>query len=156
MPGRRPKPTRMKQLAGKPGHRRLPRNEPKPRSGVPLPPASVLEDQIALLEWNRIVPELLAMRVLARVHMAALAAYCNSFSEWQQAEKAIRKHGRFFTTDKGDVKKHPAVTVSNHAKAHLRAFMVEFGITPAAQSRINASSSEETDKQAKAKRFFGD
>ena len=146
----------MKRLAGNPGRRRLPKNEPKPAPGVPLPPASVLEDQIALLEWNRIVPMLLKMGVLAKVHMAALAAYCNSFSQWQRAEEAIRKHGTFFSNDKGDVKKHPAVTIGNHAKAHLRAFMIEFGITPAAQSRINASSSEETDKQTKAKRFFGD
>ena len=156
MRGRKSKPTRLKQLAGKPGHRRLPKNEPKPEPGIPAPPISVEEDRIALLEWNRIVPLLARMRILSRIHMAALAAYCMSFSEWQRAEKDIRKNGLILQDALDSVKRNPAVVVSNHAKAHMRAFLVEFGLTPSAQSRINVSSSEETDKQAKAKRFFGD
>ena len=145
----------MKKLAGKPGHRRLPKHEAKAEPGIPSPPLSVEKDDVALLEWNRVVALLARMGVLARVHMAALGAYCNSFSEWQRAEKEIRDNGLTSVDGNGVRRKNPAVTVSNHAKAHMRGFMVEFGMTPSAQSRINAKSSEESEKETRLRKYLG-
>ena len=150
-----PKPTALKRLAGNPGHRPLNMNEPHPPAGVPPCPESVLADPIAKAEWDRVVPELLGMRVLSEVHMAALGAYCNSFSEWQRAEEILRRDGRTYKLPNGTVCKHPAVGIAQQAKMMVRAFAAEFGMTPASRSRLHVTIPDDQESK-KARRFFGD
>ncbi len=150
-----PKPTALKRLAGNPGHRPLNKNEPRFPAGVPPCPKSVLADPIAKAEWDRVVPELLRMRVLSEVHMAALGAYCNSFSEWQRAEEILRRGGRTYTNSNGTVCAHPAVSIVNQAKAQVRVWAAEFGMTPASSSRLGVSVPDDQESE-KARRFFGD
>ena len=52
MAGRKPKPTKLKLLAGNPGGRPLPENEPQPDPAIPDPP-DWMEGE-ALAEWRRI------------------------------------------------------------------------------------------------------
>lgn len=137
MAGRRPKPTAMKLLAGNPGHRPLNTNEPKP-SGTPTCPRHL--DADAKKEWHRISAELIAMGMLTIVDRAALAGYCASWSRWIKAEQQIEKYGMVVKSPKsGFPIQNPYVGISNTAMDSMRKFLVEFGMTPAARSRVNAT-----------------
>src|SRR5690606_26210093 len=89
--GRKPTPTHLKVLRGNPGKRPLPANEPQPKPKAPPCPAHL--DAEAKREWRRMVKELEPLGLLTKIDRAALAAYCQAWSRWVQAEEMIRKTG---------------------------------------------------------------
>src|SRR5712691_8892206 len=91
MRGRRPKPTRLKMLTGNPGKRPLNGNEPRPAPAVPECPTEL--GPVARTEWNRLVGELSALRLLTNLDRAALAAYCGAYALWAEATAQIQKYG---------------------------------------------------------------
>ncbi|HEX3998248.1 MAG TPA: phage terminase small subunit P27 family [Pirellulales bacterium] len=138
MRGRKPKPTVLKLLDGNPGKRTINDREPGTLAGVPEPPDGL--DDEALLEWNRIVPELREMGVLSRADRAALAAYCTAWGRWRNAEAQVKKHGPIVKSpDKGFPMKSPYLTIADQAVETMRKFLVEFGLTPSSRSRIRIS-----------------
>jgi len=129
-------------------------DEPKPEVIRPSCPAWLAKE--GKREWRRISKELEALGLLTRVDRAALAAYCQCYARWVEAEAALVKQGGGMTltctTDKGNLIQHPAVGIANKAMAEMRSFLTEFGMTPAARTRINAKPLE--DKGAKTKEFL--
>jgi P27 family predicted phage terminase small subunit len=133
--GRPRKPTNLKVLEGNPGKRPLPENEPKP---VPIaPPCPAHLDSRAKKEWKRITPELEHLGLLTRIDMAALAAYCQAYSRWIEAEKMIRKHGMLVKNQKGYPVVSPYMAIINKSLEQMKSYLTEFGLTPASRSRID-------------------
>jgi P27 family predicted phage terminase small subunit len=133
-PGRRPTPTSTKILNGNPGHRGINRNEPK-FTGTPTCPKHL--DKDAKTEWKRIAPVLTSSGLLTSADRAALSAYCAAWSRWLNAELSIQKFGAVIKSPKsGFPIQNPYVGVANTALTQMRAFLIEFGMTPAARSRI--------------------
>jgi P27 family predicted phage terminase small subunit len=132
--GRIPKPTALKLLEGNPGHRPLNRSEPKPRPIAPKCPTWL--DADAKREWRRVAPELERLGLLTGIDMAALAAYCQSYSEWKRYTAVIEKEGSTFTTDTGQIRARPEVAMGRKALADVRAWAIEFGLTPSARARM--------------------
>ena len=87
MRGRRPTPTRLKLLTGNPGKRPLNEDEPRPESAVPECPPEL--SPTARKEWDRLVGELGALRMLTNLDRAALAAYCGAYALWAEAMEAL-------------------------------------------------------------------
>jgi len=138
MRGRKPKPTYLKVLDGNPGKRPLNDREPVPTQGVPPRPDWL--DEEARTEWERIVPELAAMGLMARADRAALAAYCTAWSRWVAAEAQVRKYGTIVKSpEKGFPMKSPYLCVADQALETMRKLMVEFGLTPSSRSRIRVA-----------------
>ena len=143
--GPAPKPVKLKILASNPG-KRVVNSTPGgtfPR-GVPNCPSWLSRE--AKAEWRRIVPELDAAELLAVVDRAALAAYCQAWAELQINTATIEKDGRIveepIQSAGGEVigqrlKPHPAVRLQRDAFARVRSFLIEFGLSPAARSRVN-------------------
>ena len=134
-----PKPTRLKLLEGNPGKRALNRREPQPRQITPRCPPWLSNKAKAV--WRRMVPELRAMGVLTAVDGEALAAFCQTYMRWRQAEEFLDKHGTTYPLrdDKGNVRclqQFPQVAISRNMLLALKAFYGEFGMTPASRSRI--------------------
>ena len=94
----------------------------------------------ALAEWQRVAPRLAERGILAEVDRATLAAYCQSWGRWLEAERLISAEGAFYTvtTKAGEeiIRKHPAVLVADQEQKHLRAFAGLFGLTPADRPRV--------------------
>ena len=155
-PGRPRKPTGLHVIDGTARKDRMLPNEPKPEPVRPSCPTWLAKE--AKREWRRIAAELESLGLLTRVDRAALAAYCQCYARWVEAEAELvpfSGDGRMqltTTTDKGNVIQHPAVGIANKAMAEMRAFLTEFGMTPAARTRINAKPRE--DKGAKTKDFL--
>lgn len=150
--GRRPLPTAVKKLRGNPGKRALNAAEPAPPVGVPQMPKGL--GKVAAAEWRSIVPDLIQLGVLTKVDGKALAAYCHAFARWFQAEREVERHGiiveepiLLMGEETGFVrlKKNPACNVSETAMKIMKSFLVEFGMTPAARSRVRIDKPKEAD-----------
>jgi P27 family predicted phage terminase small subunit len=142
MSGRRPKPTKLKEITGNPGKRALNKSEPRP-SGVPTCPRWIIGD--ARKEWNRISKELIAIGLLTSVDRAALAAYCVSYGRWSEAEQRIQKTGLLIKSPTGNVQKNPLVLIAEESMRLMRGFLGEFGMTPSSRSRISTTPQEVED-----------
>lgn len=156
--GRKPKPTHLKLVTGNPGKRSLPKREAKTKPALPKPPPFLTAD--AVEEWNRIARQLFNLGVLAEIDRAALAAYCQAYGRWAQAEKALkqmaeRDHltgGLMIKTSNGNAIQNPLVGTANKAASDMMRYAAEFGMTPSARSRITATPPEQEDRDE----FFGD
>lgn len=143
--GRPPKPTAMKELAGNPGKRALNKTEPKPK--VKRPPCPGHLQGEARKEWNRITKQLVALGILTEVDRAALAAYCQCWARWVEAEDAMREPGFLMitTTDNGYPVVSPWLNVANAAMKQMLRFLTEFGMTPSSRSRVTVEKEPEAD-----------
>lgn len=139
-----PKPTRLKILEGNKGKRRLNDREPMPKRGRPVCPSWL--DVAAKAKWRALVPELDRLGLLTIVDGDTLAAYCQSFAEFQAATKILKKEGRVFKTATGYMAPHPAISMQRSALQHIRAFAALFGLDPADRGRMSTPvKSDETD-----------
>ena len=141
--GRPPKPTRLKQLQGNPGKRPLNKREPHPESGAPTRPEWLLPE--AKREWNRVVPELERMGLLAKIDRAMLAGYCQCWGMYVEALKDIEKNGTTFVTDKGYEGPRPSVGIATKMLSQIATFSAKFGFTPSDRSRIAVPPASEAD-----------
>jgi P27 family predicted phage terminase small subunit len=146
MRGRKPKPTKLKLVNGNPGHRPLNRNEPEPEALTPDPPAHL--SAIAVEEWNRITAELEKLKLISSIDRAALAAYCQCYARWVEAETYIEFHGLTITTTLGNSIANPAVGIANTAMKLMGKFLVEFGMTPSSRTRLSVSKGKDQSKWA--------
>lgn len=143
MRGRRPTPTRLKVLAGNPGKRPLNTNEPKPEVAIPECPIEL--GPVARKEWERLVSELAALRILTHLDRAALAAYCGAYAMWAEATEAIQKFGTMVKSPTGYPVQSPYVSIANRQAEIMMRIASEFGFTPASRSRISAPPQHEHD-----------
>lgn len=145
--GRRPQPTAIRVLNGNPGGRPLPEHEPKPKVMLPKPPAHLTAD--ARREWQRIGKLLLDLGVMTEIDGTALAAYCQAYARWVEAEQMLAKHGTLWklkTPKGGDYfSQSPYLAIANKAIEQMSRMLTEFGMTPSSRSRIHASKPVEAD-----------
>ena len=86
-------------------------------------------------EWLRITPILLEQGILTKLDRAALAAYCQSYGHWVNAELEITARGNTGLYDEAG-KMTGLLRHSQIAYGDMRKFAQEFGITPVARSRV--------------------
>lgn len=140
MPGPAPKPTVLKKLAGNPGKRKLNEDEPKPRA-VRMHAPGHLSDT-AKAEWRRIMPELYRLGLLTVVDRSSLAAYCQAYSDWLDAEEHLIDEGKVLATDKGYKYLNPWWSVRCKSLELMDKFGSRFGFDPSSRSRIKMESNE--------------
>lgn len=141
--GPAPKPTNLKLLQGNPGKRKLNENEPEfeVSEDIMKPPSFL--SRYAKKEWKRIVPLLKENGLLTNADINALAAYCQSYHRWIEAEKAIRTYGLIAETDKGNIIQRPEVGIANKAMEQMIRYAKEFGLTPSSRTSLHANAPEE-------------
>lgn len=133
--GTKPKPTTLKILHGE-RPQRVNQDEPRPILRRPKPPKYL--NAVALEEWEEILPDIEATGVLSVVDGRALALYCESYSRLVAARADIDKEGVIASSEAGAPKTNPAVVVAERASVHMLRCLSEFGLTPAARSRVKA------------------
>ena len=130
--GRKPKPRIVRLLEGNPGKRRLP-PDIRPTGRAEMPAQLVGE---AAAEWARVVPGLAALGLATDLDRAALTAYCVSWARWMESEAALATEGRVTRGVEGSLVASPWVAIAREDRKSLREFAVEFGMTPAARTRV--------------------
>lgn len=153
----RRKPTILKIIAGNPGKRPLNGDEPKPKLRIPTPPKWLSAE--ARAEWEYVATQLYEVGCLSGIDRGMLAAYCQAYGRWEQAERALAQaaendpatYGLVIETSNGNKMQNPLVGAANVAMAAVIKCAVEFGMSPSARSRIHAQAPEEADA---AKQYF--
>jgi P27 family predicted phage terminase small subunit len=139
--GRKPLPSQFHIIRGNPGHRPINKMEPKPKPEIPTCPRQIQGE--ARKEWRRIVKELHAIGLVSRLDRTALAAYCDAYSRWIEGMTQVAKYGMVVKAPSGYPIVSPYLSIINAALAQMKAFLVEFGMTPSSRSRIKAGNVEE-------------
>ena len=107
--------------------------------------------------WRYYAPLLARLRILTRVDVVALEVLCVTYAEWRSAVTALRKHGQTYesVTEGGGVivRKRPECELVSDSSRRIRAMLVEFGLTPAARTKVEVT--EPRYAEDKIKRFFG-
>ena len=117
----------------------------------PVPPDWLHED--AQTEWKRLAPILGRNGALTDADADALAAYCESWVSWRQATQKIRQFGMVIKSKDDLPVISPYVRIAHHALADMRAFLVEFGMTPNSRARLPAATA--TREPAKPSKWAG-
>lgn len=144
--GRKPKPTAVKVLEGNPGKRSLNTQEPQPRKKAPRCPVCLEEE--AKKEWKRMAKQMEQLGILTEVDMAAFAGYCQAYARWKEAEEFITQHGSIVKTPSGYWQQVPQVSIAQTYLKIMNKFCEQFGLTPAARSRIVADAREDKEHDA--------
>ena len=156
MSGPPKKPTNLKLIQGTFRKDRAAPNEAQPESAIPPVPAHISDE--AKVEWERISQELLQLGLLSRIDRAALAAYCESWSDWVDASRACStsegKDRKVIKTQSGNYIENPYYTIKKRSMEIMHKFLTEFGMTPAARTRINAKLTEQKSADP-ADKYFG-
>lgn len=145
MAGRRPKPTHLKLVTGNPGKRTLNRAEPSPARGVPEQPGHLSPG--AKVAWEKFSSLLDKMGVLTEADGAALEQVSEIYAEIVSLRADIAINGRFQTvlTKSGDEMERlrPSYSALMDADRRLKAWLVEFGVTPAARGKVKVNGAAE-------------
>jgi|SRR3990167_1452911 len=154
MAGRRPKPTALKLVAGNPGKRKINKSEPKPRRVIPSCPAHLSD--VGKVAWGRLSVLLDRMGVLTEADSSALERLCDCYADILECRELVQRDGRTYssittrtTSEEGEettvqevkslLKANPAVAMLRAADAQFKSYLVEFGLTPAARSKVHGS-----------------
>ncbi len=159
-----PKPTVLKLVAGNPGKRALNRAEPVPPAGEPEAPDFLDADARAV--WDRLVPRLAKIGLARTIDGLALGRYCSLFVLWRRAVDFVRANGSTYPvrgeasgTAPGRIlyfREFPQASELRKLHMQLLAVEREFGLTPAARTRINveAERSAKGDVNELKRKFF--
>ncbi len=133
--------------------KRRQQTEAKGRPGRPRCPNWL--DKIAKAAWRQLVPQLEAMGVLTLIDANALARYCRLWSRWRQAEAFLDQKGPVYPLkdERGKIKcvmPWPQVAIASKLAQQLTRLEQEFGMTPAARTRIQVSVGDAGDDEFEA------
>ena len=156
MAGRRPKPTVLKLVEGNPGKRAINKKEPKPKREIPSCPAHMSD--AGKVAWGRLSVLLDRMGVLTEADSAALERLCDCYSDILICRESLIADGWTYKTldAQGNtlIKGNPAATQLRAADAQFKSYLIEFGLTPSARTKVHAAPDE--DKKADPlQEFFG-
>lgn len=133
------KPSALKKLHGTYREDRAPSQEPAPVLGDPSAPPHLSPE--ARAEWKRVSKELLQLGLLSHIDRAALAAYCECWSDWVEASKLCAtvegKDRKVIKTAAGNFVENPYFSIKKRSAELMYKFLVEFGMTPASRSQID-------------------
>lgn len=134
--GPAPSPTNLRVLKGDRPYR-INRDEPKPRDELPEPPGWLSAGGRG--EWDRIMPDLVAMGTAKQADSSALAAYCEAVALLATLAEVVARTGPLLVGADGAVHKNPAVSQFRDASASVRLWAREFGLTPSARQPLRVS-----------------
>jgi P27 family predicted phage terminase small subunit len=141
MRGRKPKPTKLKELVGNPGKKPLNKSEPEYTPGAG--PAPAILDQVGAAEWERISAIMTASGVLTEADRAVLLLYCSAWSEWHKLQEQLKATGAIIRSPDGVLYQNPILAVRNRTAETLAKMAASLGLDPTSRSRVQANKPNE-------------
>ena len=151
--GRKRKPTELKRSAGTLQPCRTNDNEPNYvlQTEIPDPPKYL--SKVGRDVYYSTAAELLGLGILTRVSLTMFVAYCIEVAKYYECQENIAKEGTRIKNRFDEWTINPLVKVANDALNLMIKLAGEFGITPAASSKVSATSANETDASKLVKRL---
>lgn len=135
-------PTNLKVLRGTDRKDRANPAEPKPAElALDAEPPDWLElSDLARTAWADIAPILRRMKVLTEADAVGLALLCDALAGYVTASRVVREEGAVYWTEgRSPMRRaHPAVAIAAENSKFAKALLSEFGLTPAARSRVSS------------------
>jgi P27 family predicted phage terminase small subunit len=148
--GPRPKPTKLKELAGETRPSRVSKNEVRPVAAEHLnAPEDLNEDARPI--WAAVVAAIGHTGVITAVDVEALRAYSESVATYRKAAFLVARGGPIIKGRNGDLVRNPAMIVMKQAGEAARAWARELGLTPASRVGLEVMSSQGKNAGANAK-----
>lgn len=168
MAGRKPKPSHLRLVGGNAGKRPINKKEPKVKKGAPIAPKWLSPK--AKAAWPRAVKLLTDMGVLTVADGFALEMLCEAYADLLTARAAVQlpvlgvskqKDGEltsFVLAEGGEVtyvtygkngamiRNRPEYALIADAERRLKASLSDFGLTPAARSKIQANNGDQEEE----------
>ncbi|MBL6425909.1 MAG: phage terminase small subunit P27 family [Maritimibacter sp.] len=102
-------------------------------------------NDVAYKEWRRLATPLHEAGILTLADRSVLAAYCQAYARWVEAEEKLAETPSLLKTPSGYVQQSPWLAVANKQMELMGRFMAELGLTPAARSRLGLESAPNAD-----------
>lgn len=147
MAGRKRTPDHLKLVKGTAQKCRMNPDAPAANVGTASAPAWLSGRATEL--FDQISATLLGMGIASPDDMHALALVASRIEEVEILTAVIEDAGRTYQTESGLWKARPEVGMRNEAMRHAQSLLAEFGLTPAARSKVSAG------KPAEANPFAG-
>ena len=146
------KPTPLKMLHGTNRPDRANPAEPMPaKLSERMPPPDWLGDR-GRKAWADLLPVLRKMGVLTTADPMAFALLCDALGEYIEARAWVQEHEDVYEVAGKDGaltwRKRPEVEIAQDAWRRAKTMLTEFGLTPAARSRVTGTPGEEADPLA--------
>ncbi len=130
--GRTPRPTKLKLIAGETKKDRINFDEPEPELGLPKCPVT---DRLVREVWDFTVEQLRKMQIVSVADRDLLLAYCQAVVLHRRMSQHLDNIGYLYETDEG-LAPSPAIRMQREAALLMKQLGSEFGLTPAARTRI--------------------
>ncbi|MBT1177586.1 phage terminase small subunit P27 family [Bifidobacterium callimiconis] len=85
--------------------------------------------------WKRTIPALAKQHIIKTADADALAAYCIAVDIMEQSARILATEGLTVHAN-GSIKPHPCISTLNSAMKNVRAYAIEFGLTPASETNV--------------------
>ena len=105
-----------------------------------------LNDTKAKKEWKRVVPELKKMDIVGRLDITNLVAYCNAYSKYVEATKALRGQPLTVPSPSGE-KENPLINVQIKYAEMFRKFADQCGLTINSRLKWAATKTKQQEEQ---------
>lgn len=150
--GRKTLPTAIKILRGTLAKSRIVKNEATAPMVISfLDPPAIL-DKWAAETWNKVIPELMTMGILALIDMELVTAYCIEMGRYKEANDKIKNNGPITKAPSGYPMIHPWYTVARQSLKAALEIGCNFGMTATSRSRISVPRKSQTERMAALKK----
>jgi len=97
-------------------------------------------DEVALAEWNRILPILVQLDLYTDLDKAALEVYCSAYSRYRTAYTDTIESGQMGAQNADGRKfKNPSVQIAQDSARELSMICNLFGMSPSSRQRMGLS-----------------
>lgn len=128
-------------------------NPAEPKVGIApfnvRPPAWLELSPLAHRAWHDLVPLLRGMGVLTRADRVALSLLCEALASYVTARQIVAKVGSTYETSSETggtmIRAHPVVAMGAESVRFAKTMLGEFGLTPAARSKVSQVGSSKKD-----------
>ncbi len=95
-------------------------------------------------EWDRVLPLLVARRILTEADIASLENYCLAVGQVRDAQLSITQRGLTISNARG-TRVNPALRIQAEAMTRSRLLAAELGLTPVSRSRRSMVGADDDD-----------
>jgi P27 family predicted phage terminase small subunit len=90
----------------------------------------------AKAEWKRLARELHRLGIVSQLDRAGLAAFCQAYGRWVEAERMLKETPPLIKLPSGYIQPSPWLGISNKQLELMQRFMSELGLSPVSRSRV--------------------
>jgi len=88
--------------------------------------------------WNQDIEFLMNLGIIKKTDLRAFALYVSEWDEWFKAREMERRRGKYTVNGNGSTVLSPWSRRKTEAAANILRFQLQFGLTPASRSRVDA------------------